>query len=47
MADIEKIKVGTLTYNIKDSSALHDGSAYVLKSGDTMTGALTAPTVNV
>ena len=41
MADIKQIKVGTTTYNIKDSTARTDIAVKVSKSGDTMTGDLT------
>lgn len=38
MSDIKKIKVGGITYNLKDDSA-------VKKTGDTMTGTLISPVI--
>lgn len=38
MADIKKIKISGVTYNLKDDSA-------VKKTGDTMTGSLVAPII--
>ena len=41
MANIDKIQVGSTTYNIEDSSGL-----YVKKAGDTMTGVLAITSSN-